>query len=77
MLLFVQQQFPTYFYHSSATNPDIILNNNKIFHHHHFSYGPLTPSNHIPIIAKISANIIQIAVRPKQSMKQAKWDKHN
>ena len=64
-------QFPTFINHCRATKPDITLSNNKIFHHCHLSPGPLTPSDNIPIPMKISANPIQIPIRPRPSIKQA------
>jgi len=65
--------FPTFHTHRSATSPDIAISNLKTFHNIHFKPGPLTPSDHIPIIATISANPIQIPIRPRRSFYNADW----
>lgn len=68
--------FPTFVNTNAATNPDIVLGNNKIFHNLHLTPGPCTPSDHIPIIAKISGNPIQIPIRPRLQYAKANWDNY-
>jgi len=68
--------FPTIIRHNSATNPDIVLKNNHAFHNIHFKPGPLTPSDHIPIITKISTNPIQIAIKPRRCFHKTDWDNY-
>lgn len=65
--------FPTFISHNSATNPDIVLSNRAVFHNIHLKPGPITPSDHIPIIAIISANPIQIPIKPRKSFHNADW----
>ena len=65
--------FPTIITHNSTTTPDRVLHNNKAFHNIHLKPGPITPSDHIPIIATISANPIQIPIRPRRSYHRANW----
>jgi hypothetical protein len=57
--------FPTFITHRSKTTPDIILSNRHAFHNHFSEPGPVTPSDHIPIIFKISTNPIQIKIKPR------------
>ena len=66
--------FSTFITHRSTTSPDIILQNNLAFHNTHFQPGPLTPSDHIPIIATISVNPIQIPIKTRPHYHRADWD---
>ncbi|KAK4325520.1 hypothetical protein Pmani_003868 [Petrolisthes manimaculis] len=65
--------FPTYYSANSNTTPDIILTNFRTHHNTHTAPGPLTTSDHIPIIFTISASPIQIPSMPRPSFKQANW----
>ena len=65
--------FPTFIRHNSSTTPDIALSNMKTFHNFHMTPGPLTPSDHIPIIATITCSPIQIPIRPRKSFHRANW----
>ena len=65
--------FPTYMTHRSTTSPDMVFANNKHFHNIHLTPGPLTSSDHIPIIAKITANPIQIPIKPRRQFRKANW----
>ena len=42
--------FPTYYCHRSSSTPDIALTNRANFFHYSLSPGPLTTSDHIPIV---------------------------
>ena len=42
----------------TATTPDLVLSNNKTHHNIDIKPGPLTTSDHIPIIVLITANTI-------------------
>lgn len=66
--------FPTFIRHNCATSPDIIITNNRA-HHHTFSQpGPLTPSDHIPIILTISTSPIRIPTARRPNYRQADWE---
>ena len=67
--------FPTYISHRSATTPDIILTNFRTYHNTHIEQGPLTTSDHIPIIFTISTTPIQAPAIPRPSYNQANWEK--
>jgi hypothetical protein len=68
--------FPTLITHNSTTSPDIVLQNTHAYHNIHLRPGPITPSDHIPIIATISANPIQIPIRPRKQHHKADWNKY-
>ena len=65
--------FPTLIRHNSATSPDIVLTNNRDYHNLHLRPGPMTPSDHIPIIATINSNPIQIPIKPRPQTAKANW----
>ena len=67
--------FPTYISQHSSTSPDIVLSNYNTYHNIHLSPGPVTTSDHIPIIAKISLSPIQIPIRPRPHLSKADWPK--
>ena len=60
--------FPTYFSTNSGSSPDLVLSNHKVYLNTHFSPGPATPSDHTPIVAKISLNPIQIPIPPRDQL---------
>lgn len=66
--------FTTWMNHNRATAPDIVLKNNRAFHNIHLQPGPITPSDHIPIIATISTAPIQIPITPRKSFHRANWE---
>lgn len=68
--------FPTLITHRSTTSPDRVLHNNRAFHNIHLQPGPITPSDHIPIIGTISANPIQIPIRQRKSFFRANWTQY-
>ena len=72
----VGPHFPTLIRHNSATAPDIVLTNNKTFHNLHLQPGPLTPSDHTPIIATITCSPIQIPIKPRKCMHKANWNQY-
>lgn len=65
--------FKTYITPRASGTPDIVLTNNKINHNIQLIPGPLTTSDHIPIIIKVSASPIQIPVTPRLNFKKANW----
>jgi hypothetical protein len=65
--------FPTFITYRSTTSPDIVLQNTHAYHNIHLRPGPITPSDHIPIIATISANPIQIPIKPRKQFHKADW----
>lgn len=63
--------FPTFITHRSKTTPDIILSNSLACYNHHAEPGPATPSDHIPVMFKISSSPIQIEIKPRLNFKKA------
>jgi len=68
--------FPTFITHRSTTTPDIVLTNNRTYHNYHLQPGPITPSDHIPIILNISAQPIRIPIKPRKSFHYANWTQY-
>lgn len=66
--------FPTYLAANTSTTPDIFLTNFKTYHNIHIEAGPLTTSDHLPIILTISASPIQVPTPPRPNYNQADWD---
>lgn len=58
----------------SSGTPDIVLSNNKLNHNIHLCSGPLTSSDHLPIIITISTSPIQINIPPKYNYSNANWE---
>ena len=69
--------FPTFITNRSKTTPDIILKNNEAFHNTFAEIGPLTSSDHIPVIYKISTSPIMTEIPPRLNYKIANWEKYN
>lgn len=65
--------FKTYIGRHSLTNPDKIIANTRAHLNHYSEPGPLTASDHIPIIFRLSTSPIQIPVRPRLAMSKANW----
>lgn len=66
--------FPTYFTANTSTTPDIILANYRTHHNTHVAPGPLTTSDHTPIIFTVSSSPIQIPATARPNYSQANWD---
>lgn len=68
--------FPTYITNARKTAPDIILTNNSTYHNTIAEIGPATPSDHIPILYKISTNPLMIPIPPRPAFKKADWEEY-
>ena len=66
--------FPTYFTNTRGTNPDIILSNHKTYHNYNISQGPLTTSDHLPIIFTLSTSPILIPSPRRPHFSKANWE---
>ena len=66
--------FPTYYGPLSATAPDIVLTNNSFHMAHSIFPGPLTSSDHIPLILDISTSPILTQTYPYYAFRKANWD---
>ena len=66
--------FPTYISYKCKTSPDIILKNKAAFHNTYSENGPITPSDHIPIIYHISTQPIQAKISPRLNFRKARWN---
>lgn len=65
--------FGTFLTHQNTTTPDKIFTNNKAFLNTYARPGPLTGSDHLPIIYTISTSPIQIEIPERLKMCTADW----
>ena len=65
--------FPTYISGRNATTPDLILSNNKIFHNFLITQGPVTSSDHLPLIITLTTKAIKKAIAPTYKYMKADW----
>lgn len=75
-LIHIGPHFGTFIGRRQTSTPDIIFTNNKAFHNYYIKRGPLTGSDHLPIIMQISTSPIQIKTRNRLNMAKADWDKY-
>ena len=68
--------FPTFYTQTRGTAPDIILTNYRTYHNTHIRPGPLTTSDHIPIVLTISTSPILIPAPLRPDFKKANWEKN-
>lgn len=73
-LLHLGPNFATYRDRNAETKPDIVLANDKTFHNAEIEQGPLTTSDHIPIIITITAKATTETIEETPNMKQANWE---
>ena len=58
---------------NTTRKPDIALTNKQAHLNTYLKAGPLTPSDHLPIIMKISTNPIQIPITPRLQFSKTNW----
>ena len=75
-LAHIGPNFPTFYSYKSATTPDIILANNKTFHNLEITPGPVTPSDHIPILIKITSKAVKIPTATGLNTNKTNWEKY-
>ena len=74
LLTFLGPDFPTLLTGRMTGKPDIILTNRHHHFNHYISPGPLTSSDHLPIIFKLTTRPITIQVPERPDYSQADWD---
>ncbi|XP_063876815.1 uncharacterized protein LOC135109355 [Scylla paramamosain] len=68
--------FPTCYTHNGNGSLDLILSNRQSLpFHHHISHRPLSGSDHVPLILKISSNHISITSSPVPDCRSADWER--
>lgn len=72
-LMHLGPQFKTFTGHRSLTTPDRVFCNNQATLNYHLQQGPITSSDHIPIVMKLSTSPIQIPIKERYVMNQANW----
>ena len=68
-------EFKTWIHPTNTGTPDIILGNRKIHLNVSITQGPVTTSDHIPIIVKISTKPIMTPSKKHLQIKKADWVK--
>lgn len=63
-------EFPTFYTQRRGTTPDIILTNHRTYHNTYITPGPLTTSDHVPVILTISITLILIPVTPRPNYRR-------
>ena len=58
---------------NTTRKPDIALTNKQAHLNTYLKAGPLTPSDHFPIIMEISTNLIQIPITPRLQFNKTNW----
>lgn len=66
--------FKTFITTRAKGTPDIILTNDNIVHNMHIKQGPITTSDHIPVLVTLSSSPIQVPITPRFNKKLANWD---
>ena len=66
--------FPTFFSHNATSSPDIVLSNNKAVHNVTIDPGPITTSDHIPIIVTLTTQALIIPTTPIINLGKANWN---
>ena len=65
--------FSTYVGYQGSGRPDLVLSNGRTHHCHHITPGPVTTSDHLPIIMDISCDAITIPAPARYVYKRADW----
>lgn len=73
-ILHLGPNFKTFIGHQSMSTPDRIFSNNLASLNYYLQQGPITPSDHIPIIMTISTSPIQIPIKERYQMSKANWE---
>ena len=73
LLQYLGPDFPMLIRNNCFTSPDIALANSRTFHNIYLTPGPVTSSDHIPVIITISSNLIQIPIRPRTQFANSNW----
>uniref|UniRef100_A0A0P4W158 Reverse transcriptase domain-containing protein n=1 Tax=Scylla olivacea TaxID=85551 RepID=A0A0P4W158_SCYOL len=66
--------FPTYYGPFSSSSPDIVLTNRLNFLHYTITPGPLTTSDHIPLILDISTSPLLTPTLPTYAYHRTNWE---
>lgn len=73
-LKYLGPDFYTYLGHRTTSTPEKIFTNNKAFLNYYIQPGPITTSDHIPIIFTVSTSPIQIETKRRFTMSKANWE---
>ena len=68
--------FNTWANQRKSGRPDIVISNSRNHHCHHIAPGPLTTSDHLPLIMTISCDPIMLPTPNRFLYKKADWEKY-
>lgn len=74
LLTFLGPDFHTFIGQARPGKPDILLSNRFHSYNYSLTQGPLTTSDHLPVILKLSTKAILVPTPPRHNLKQANWD---
>ena len=74
MITHLGPDFVTWIHPSRTGTPDLVLGNKKIHHNIAILQGPLTSSDHIPVIVKIASKPIITEQRPQFNFEKGNWE---
>ena len=66
--------FTTFIGGNYTTKHDKVFTNQSFYYSLHLKQGPVTTSDHLPIIAIISSNPLQILIKTRFSYRTANWE---
>ena len=66
--------FVTWIHPTRTGTPDLVLGNKKIHHNIAITQGPITSSDHIPVIVKIASKPIIKEQKPRFNLEKANWE---
>ena len=72
---YIGPTFDTYFHNNGSSKPDCVLTNNKFFHNYNIQPNGLTITDHITMLATISAEPILTRCPQFESVAQTNWSK--
>lgn len=66
--------FSTFISENKKGSPNLIFSNNKIYHNKIITQGPVTSSDHLPVILTLTTKAIRIPTKPRYSYIKTNWD---
>ena len=75
LITYLGPEFTTWVHPMGTGKPDVVLGNKKAHLNISITQGPLTSSDHLPIIVKLSTKPIMIESKPTYRYKKANWNK--
>ena len=74
LLVHLGPDFNTTITHNGTGKPDIILGSRNLHHNLKITQGPVTSSDHIPIVLELATKPIMVNIKEKLNLKKANWE---